>query len=179
VVALMCGVILIIRGHFINNGKLEETVKFRYLPDFESDLKLWGLIVVAYAILSALPLISGYMLFVAPPLAVTLAESSSKNLDGKRMKIWFVITVAAVIGALLRYSVVEMLGIPMWVAAVAAAALVLLEMRLMNMLFPPAGAVTLLAFIADGNVFLYPPMIAVGAAVILAVSAWVNNRMKK
>jgi len=67
----------------------------------------------------------------------------------------------------------------MWVAAVAAAALVLLEMRLMNMLFPPAGAVTLLAFIADGNVFLYPPMIAVGAAVILAVSAWVNNRMKK
>lgn len=175
-VAVMVVFVVLIRGRFINKGKIEESVKFRYLPDFEEDLRLWGMIALAFILLSAIPLCTEYMFFIAPPVAVTLAEGSSKKLTGRRVKIWFVITVAAVIGVLSRYVLNDMLELPVFIAATAVTALVLLEMRLMNMMFPPAGAVAILAFLVEGNTFLYPPMICVGAAIVLAVSSFINSR---
>lgn len=178
-VALMTFIVVRIRNFFINRGKLEASVKFRYLPDFEMDIKLWVLVIIAYALISAIPLLSGFPLFIAPPLAVTLAESSAKDLSGKRVKIWFILTVASIIGVIARFGIVDILGFPEFVAAAVAAIFLLLELRLMNMVFPPAGAVTLLAFLVDGNTFGYPLMIAAGAAAVLAVSSFIYNRLEE
>ncbi len=178
-VILLTGIVLILRSGFIRKGYLEESVKFRYLPDFEIDLKMWGMVIAAFALLSAVPLFTGYLAFIAPPLVVTLVECSCKPLTGRRVKIWFVITVAAVTGVLMQTVLTDMLGMPTYVSAAAAAALTLLEMRLMNMMFPPAGAVMVLSFLAEGNIFLYPPMISVGAAVVIAVSAFINNTLEE
>lgn len=178
-VALMTFIVVRIRNFFINRGKLEASVKFRYLPDFEMDIKLWVLVILAYALISAIPLLSGFPLFIAPPLAVTLAESSAKDLSGKRVKIWFILTVASIIGVIARFGIVDILGFPEFVAAAVAAIFLLLELRLMNMVFPPAGAVTLLAFLVEGNTFGYPLMIAAGAAAVLAVSSFIYNRLEE
>lgn len=177
VVAVMTFFVVRIRAFFVSKGAIESNTKFRYLPDFEFDLKVWLGIVLIFAVLAIIPMFTGYVLFLAPPVAVTLAEGSAKQLKGKRVKIWFVITVAAVIGSLARYVTTDVPGIPMFVAGFAAAVTVLIEMRLMNMMFPPAGAVVLLAFLADGNVFLYPPMISIGTAAVLALSGILNRKV--
>lgn len=176
-VTVMTFAVVRIRAFFVNRGAIESDTKFRYLPDFEFDLKVWLGIILIFAVLAPIPMFTGYALFLAPPVAVTLAEGSTKQLKGKRVKIWFVITVAAVIGSLARYAAGDILQIPMFVAGFAAAITVLVEMRLMNLMFPPAGAVAILAFLADGNVFLYPPIISIGTAAVLALSGILNRKV--
>ncbi len=133
-----------------------------------------------FAVMAVYPLWSGNIFLLAPPLVMTFAESSCRNMSGRRLRIWFLVTVAAVIGALLRFIGVDLFGLPMCGIAVIASALVLLEMKLMNLFFPPVGAVVLLAFIANGDIFMYPPCIAIGCAIVLIVSTIYRNcRIKK
>lgn len=175
-VAVMTFAVVRLRAAFVSKGIIEGDTRFRYLPDFEYDLKIWIRIILAFAVLGAVPLLTDYAMFLAPPVVVTLAEGSTKRLKSKRIKIWFVITVAAVIGSIARYISTDTVGIPMFACGFAAAVLSLLEMRLMNMMFPPAGAVVLLAFLAEGNIFLYPFGISIGTAAVLAISEIINRK---
>lgn len=186
-VSVMTAGVIVIRQLLINSGNKEASFKFHYTPDFVYDLGVWSKMFVIFAVLAAVPMVlfglvqkyipnivqidSEIVFFLAPPLVVTFAEGFCRNLRGRRFRIWFVISVAAVTGALLRFIGVDLFGISPCVPAVLAAGVTLLEMRLMNIMFPPAGAVALLPFITEGNVFMYPPLVSLGCIVVLVLSS--------
>lgn len=186
-VSTMTAGTIVIRQILINRGNKEASFKFHYTPDFLYDVVIWGRMLVIFAVLSAVPMVlfgfvkkyipinipidSEIIFFLAPPLVVTFVEGYCRNLRGRRFKIWFVISVAAVTGALFRFVGVDLFGISPCVPAVLAAGITLLEMRLMNIMFPPAGAIALLPFIVEGNVFMYPPLVSLGCIVVLALSS--------
>lgn len=173
--------VLVIREYLIYKNNKEAAYKFHYTPDFGYDLKLWLKIMIFFAIVSAIatvvfsvfgkyiPLIGkDEMLYlVSPPLAVLLVEGSYRNLYGRRMKIWFVITVSAVIGAMFKFIGTDLFGLPMFISGTIAAAAVLLEMRLMNIMFPPIAAAALMPFITGGDIFFYPPIVSLMSGIIL------------
>ena len=170
-VFVMTTAAVVIRAILIKTGMKSKAPKFCYTPDFAYDLKNWAKMLVIFAVISAVPRWSGYALCIAPPLVVTFVESFCRNMYGRRFRIWFVVTIAAVIGALSRFVGVELFGLEPCIPAVIAAMLAVLEMKLMNVIFPPAGAVVLLAFLIDGNVFMYPPMIAIGTFAVLLIGS--------
>ncbi|MDO5397422.1 MAG: hypothetical protein Q4G33_05780 [bacterium] len=186
-VSLMTAGAVTIRQILINCGNKEASFKFHYTPDFAYDLGLWSRMFIIFAVLAAVPMVlfgfikkyipidipidSEIIFLLAPPLVVTFVEGYCRNMRGRRFRIWFVISVAAVTGALLRFIGVDLFGISQCVPAVIAAGITLLEMRLMNIMFPPAGAIALLPFITEGNVFMYPLLVSFGCIAVLAVSS--------
>lgn len=194
-VSVMTALTLVMRQILINTGNKEAALRFHYTPDFMYDFGMWGRVLIIFAVLAAVPMLlfdfvksyipvfipidSEIIFFLAPPLVVTFVEGYFRDLYGKRFKIWFVISVAAATGALLRFIGVELLGFEPCIPAVLAAGIVLLEMNLMKILFPPVGAVALLPFIIKGNVFMYPPLVSLGCLTVLALSSLFGVGNKK
>ena len=193
-VSVMTAATLAIRQILINTGNKEASFKFHYTPDFIYDFGVWWRMLVIFAALLAVPILlfgivkrylpinlpidSEIIFFLAPPLVVTFVEGFCRDLYGRRFKIWFVISVAAATGALLRFIGVDLLGFTPCIFAVIAAGITLLEMNLMRIMFPPAGAVALLPFIIKGNVFMYPPLVSLGCITVLVLASLfgVGNR---
>jgi len=186
-VFVMVGAVLLIRSLLIHSGMKEAAIKFHYTPNFEYDLKIWLKILIAFALMALTPMllrdlpleapidavrgIPELIFIIAPPLVVTMSEAFFRDMRGRRFRVWFIMTIAAVTGALMRFIGVELLDITPAVPAVIAAMITVLEMKLMNIYFPPAGAAVLLAFLVEGNVFLYPPMIAAGCLLVLIAAS--------
>ena len=194
-VSVMTALTLVIRQILINTGNKEAALRFRYTPDFMYDFGMWGRVLIIFAVLAAVPMLlfdvvksyipttvpidSEIIFFIAPPLVVTFVEGYCRDLYGRRFKIWFVISVASATGTLLRFIGVDLLGFTSCVPAVLAAGIALLEMNLMKIMFPPVGAVVLLPFIINGNVFMYPPLVSLGCLTVIVLASLFGVRNKK
>lgn len=176
---------LVIREYLIYSDNKKAAIKFHYTPDFGYDLRLWSKLFIIFALIALIPtvifpLTEGYipvvsademMFLISPPIVVLLVESGYRNLYGRRMRIWFVMTVCAVIGAMLKFLGVDLFGLPMFIPAIIAAAAALLEMRLMNIMFPPIAAASLMPFIMSGDIFFYPPAVSIMSAIVIILTS--------
>ncbi len=121
----------------------------------------------------------------APPLLVFFTELSN-NSSGKTfketVKIIVFMTICAFDGAVLRYILsMKFLLLPAFTAAVAVMVYIVVT-YIFKMYLPPAGAITLLAFlIPEGSVISYPFQILAGVvffAVVINIKEKCKNKVE-
>lgn len=121
-------------------------------------------------ILAAVGVRLGNMMFAAPPLIVGAAGivDNPKPIPLLMLvKILILCAAAAVLGAGCRLVLSETMGIAAWLSAPAAFALLVLLAWRWGLWFPPAGAVTLLAYLIPvESLSTYFVWIALGAAAL-------------
>ena len=134
-------------------------------------------------ILAVLGVRLGHMMFIAPPLIVGAAgivDNPKPSPILLLVKILILCAAAAVLGAGCRLVLTETMGIAAWISAAAAFALVLLLAWRWGLWFPPAGAVTLLAYLVPAKgLSTYFLWIALGAAALGASAVAVRLITKK
>lgn len=114
-------------------------------------------------------ILTGWGFIAAPPLLVAFTELSGvKCPERKRLlAIPAIITLGAVIGTGFRYLFTIMMGLPLWLSAMAAILAVILLMRGVKMYIPPAGAIAILAMlIPESTIMLFPLEILIGICVL-------------
>lgn len=143
----------------------------------------FGLLLGFVLILAILGVRLGHMMFIAPPLIVGAAGivDNPKPIPILLLvKILMLCVAAAVLGAGCRLALTETMGIAACISAAAAFALLLLLAWRWGLWFPPAGAVTLLAYLipVEGlpTYFLW---IALGAAALGTSAVAVRLIIKK
>lgn len=139
----------------------------------KSDMIDTAVRIISVAVVGFFAIWTGVKFAIAPPLLVAFTEfSRPKNkARNKPIKAVLVITACAFVGAISRFVLNMIFGLPLTVAALTATAIMLVIIYCSKMYIPPAGALTILSMIIpSGSVPLYPLQIFVGSAVIMLIS---------
>lgn len=133
-----------------------------------------------FAALLAFPLIHfGLNFCIAPPLLVAFTEFSdpASGARKKPLKTVLIIAACALSGAIFRWSLCVLLGLPLTLAAVLAVLAALAIMRLAGQYIPPAGALAVLPMIIPQETLLiYPLEILAGAAAFMLAALCFRKR---
>lgn len=150
--------------------------KEEFVPLPKSDRFMWlsALGRVAVVAVLSFPLIHfGVRFCVAPPLLVGFTEFSNpqSKARSKPVRTVLIITGCALSGALFRYLLCIIGGLPLTLAAVLSVVSALVIMKLAGQFIPPAGALGVLPMIIPAETMLvYPVEIFAGAAVLMAAA---------
>lgn len=110
---------------------------------------------------------------IAPPLLVAFTEFSNPGCKARQtpVKTVLLISLCALTGAFCRWGLTMRLGLPLTVAAVAAAVCMLTLVHGFGRSLPPAGAMTVLAMLIPAEtVLLYPLQVLLGASVLMLLA---------
>ena len=110
---------------------------------------------------------------IAPPLLVAFTEFSKRSSGARRtpVKVVAAITLCGLAGAVCRYVVHLRLELPLTLAAVVAAVLMILILTGLKAYVPPAGALCILPMLIPAEKVLgYPLQILAGAALFMALA---------
>ncbi|MGM9619790.1 MAG: hypothetical protein ACI3W8_08170 [Oscillospiraceae bacterium] len=129
------------------------------------------LVIVAAVVWTVLRLDLRYV--VAPPLLVAFTEFSGRASGARKMpgKVVAAIALCGCAGALCRWAIHLELHLPLTLAAVAAAGLMIVILTKLGTFVPPAGALCILPMLIPAErVPGYPLQILAGAALFMALS---------
>ena len=113
---------------------------------------------------------------IAPPLLVAFTEFSRRDSGTRKRPVTVVaaITLCAVAGAVCRWLIHLQLGLPLTLAAIVAAILMIAILSALKAYVPPAGALCILPMLIPAErVVLYPLQICIGACLAMGLSLWV------
>ena len=113
---------------------------------------------------------------IAPPLLVAFTEFSRRDSGARKRPVTVVaaITLCACAGALCRWLIHMKLELPLTLAALIAAALMIVILSALKAYVPPAGALCILPMLIPAErVALYPLQICIGACLAMGLSLWV------
>lgn len=124
----------------------------------------------------------GWPFAVAPPILVAFTEFAEKSSKARRkpVKVVVLISVCAAVGAMSRYLFTMTLGLPLTLAALIAAVVVIAIIYGFGMFVPPAGAMGILAMLVPEDVVLfYPVMSLVGTGIFMVLAKAFFKKKKK
>ena len=110
---------------------------------------------------------------IAPPLLVAFTEFSRRDSGARKRPVTVVaaIGLCGLAGAVCRYVIHMSLNLPLTLAAVAAAGLMILILTKLKAYVPPAGALCILPMLIPAEkVVGYPLQILIGAALFMGLS---------
>jgi len=113
---------------------------------------------------------------IAPPLLVAFTEFSRRESGARKRPITVVaaITLCAMAGAACRWLIHLKLALPLTLAALVAAVLMIAVLSALKAYVPPAGALCILPMLIPAErVALYPLQIFAGACLAMGLSLWV------
>lgn len=113
---------------------------------------------------------------IAPPLLVAFTEFSRRDSGARKRPVTVVaaITLCAVVGAACRWLIHLKLALPLTLAALVAAVLMIAILSALKAYVPPAGALCILPMLIPAErVPLYPLQICIGACLAMGLSLWV------
>ena len=119
---------------------------------------------------------------IAPPLLVAFTEFSRRDSGARKRPVTVVaaITLCACAGALCRFLLHLTLDLPLTLAALVAAALMIVILTRLKAFVPPAGALCILPMLIPAErVITYPLQICVGACLAMGLSLWVFRTKKE
>lgn len=132
----------------------------------------WGLLLGLLAVLAAVPIGTGRLYCLVPPLVVTFVEFSDPRAGFRKapLTVFFLLTAAAFIGVFLHWGLHIRCGLPSAVSAGAAVSLLFALSEWRGRLFAPAGAVVLVPLLLpEADLWAFPFQVAAGAAVFIGV----------
>lgn len=137
--------------------------------------------VLTIAILSPIVIQLGFRFCIAPPLLVAFTEFCRPACNARKhpFKAVIVIFLCGLAGALCRYVLAGILGLPLTLAAVAATIFMLIIVNCSKCFLPPSGALTILPMIIpyDG-ILTYPLQILIGVSLFMLISILLNQLRK-
>jgi len=119
---------------------------------------------------------------IAPPLLVAFTEFSRRDSGARKRPVTVVaaITLCACAGAACRLGIHLKLGLPLTLAALVAAALMIAILSALKAYVPPAGALCILPMLIPAErVVTYPLQICIGAFLAMGLSLWVFRAKKQ
>lgn len=137
---------------------------------WKQETAAWGKLTLVFLAAALLPSLLGAPYFIAPPLLVTFVEAAYfKPVMQKFSKRLIPFTLfSALLGTACRLLLVEWLGLPSFLAALAVTAALFLVIEKTALLFPPVGAIGFLPLILPAaGLWLYPLEVTAGACVFL------------
>lgn len=181
-VAVLAAVILLPAGAMHGDADAVQTKRDDALP-VHAQVCRFGLLLVFVLVLAALGRHLNRLMLIAPPLIVGAAGvvDNPKPIPLMTLvKILILCAAAAVFGSGCRLALTETMGFAAAVSAAAAFALLLLLAWRWGLWFPPAGAVTLLAYLMPpARLSAYALWILFGGAALGASAVAVRLLTKK
>jgi hypothetical protein len=141
--------------------------RYKHSPKHYIRMLFWLLLI------AAIPIATGKVYFIVPPLVVLFVEfsSSSSGFRNRPLQVYLVILIAATLGTLSQYYLHTVLGIPKVYVVLLLFLCLFLLFEIVKKPFAPACAIALVPMIIpQDNVLSYPFQVAVGSAVFLFVS---------
>lgn len=178
--AVMMTILTVLVQYILERRGLYEHEEFSPVPRPDSFGIISAAVRTVIAAVLAFPLIRfGLNFCIAPPLLVAFTEFSNPASGARKkpVKTVLIITACALSGALFRWSLCVLLGLPMTLAAVMSAAAALTIMKLAGQYIPPAGALGILPMIIPQEALLiYPLEIFAGASVFMLTALCFRKR---
>lgn len=181
-VTIMSGIIIFMQW-VMEKRKIRP--KNTYIPcefNYKIELKKWTKLLILLVIIALVPVQSKNLYFMAPPLIVTLAAFSNPDNAIRKIpaKIIACLTIAAIVGTLVKLILNSYLHIPLPLCAVFACLLLFLTFEKIHTLFPPAGAILLLPLILKPEDMMYYPLeVLIGSVITVYLTIWVFKKKKK
>ena len=178
--AVMMTILTVLVQYILEKRGLYEHEEFSPVPRPDSFGIISAAVRTVIAAVLAFPLIRfGLNFCIAPPLLVAFTEFSNPASGARKkpVKTVLIITACALSGALFRWSLCVLLGLPMTLAAVMSTAAALTIMKLAGQYIPPAGALGILPMIIPQEALLiYPLEIFAGASVFMLAALCFRKR---
>ena len=177
-VAVMTVLLSAVQALLERTGIREPQPAARWEWQGRDEILRWLILIPVTTGIAALAISMGYPCVVAPPLIVLLSELSFPDspVAVKEKQVALVTILCACIGAGARFALVMHLGMPLWIAAFAAAAGALAVFHWMRLPFPPAGALSILPMLLpDTLIPSYPLQVAAGTLAFLLTARLVRN----
>lgn len=171
-VVVMTSLILLLQ-HLLEQCGLREKQHFVPIKPDRALICLRLRQILAAGVLCILPVLTGEIFFVAPPLIVAFFELSSPGAKSAQRlpQVACLLLLGAVTGVLTRFVLSTMLGLPLTVPAVLTCALMLLLVSRMGLYFPPCGAIATLPFLIPEQALVrFPFEIAAGTLLFIAAA---------
>lgn len=140
------------------------------LPPFRARALHWLALLGLFLPLSAIPILTGQLYLMAPPLLVLFVEFSNpaSTLRAKKDRVFALMAYAAVLGSASKWLLADLLHLPATVSALATVLLLFYGMEKAGLLFPPAGAIAFLPLILPAQgLWRFPLEVGAGALVFL------------
>ncbi|MCI8284679.1 MAG: hypothetical protein HFE90_05345 [Firmicutes bacterium] len=162
---------------------IKEPEEYEFFPFPEkTDLSDMLLRIILMSAFSSAVLNFGFTFAVAPPILVAFTEFSKKGNSAirKPAKIVLLVTLCAAAGAICRSLIAIHLALPLTLAALLAAIIMLIFLHAFRMYLPPAGALaTLPMLIPQDQLLFYPIQIFTGILTFTLLAKFVFQRKYK
>lgn len=158
---------------------------YKYIPvyyDIFWELKRWLFIICVLAVMLGIAVGFDIKWITAPPIIVAFCEFSyiDSKIRKRPLTAVCMIALSACVGTCSRLLLCSVLGLPLFVSAFVTIVFVLYLMAILEVYFPPAGAVALLPLISNPNVLtVYPIETAVGSIVFITLAMLWGHFMTK
>lgn len=167
--------ILVVSGQwFLEKNKLRHVVALdKKKGHYKHSKKHWARLFFWLLLITAIPVFTGKVYFIVPPLVVMFIEfsSSSSGFRNRPLQVYFVVIIAAILGTLSQYYLHSILGISQVYTVLLLFICLFFLFEIVGKPFAPACAIALVPMIIpQQNVLYYPFQVAIGAAVFLFVS---------
>lgn len=167
--------ILVVSGQwFMEKNKLRHVT----IPDMKKDRfkhnpKHWGKLLFWLILIAAIPVYTGKLYFIVPPLMVMFIEfsSSSSGFRNRPLEVYIVIIISAILGTFFQYYLHTKLGLPEIYTVLLLFLCLFLLFEIFKKPFAPAAAIALVPMILpQEKILAYPFQVAVGAGIFLFVA---------
>lgn len=141
--------------------------------NLKQEILRWLTLLICFCAAAFVPILTGNLYFIAPPLIVMFCELSKPQGTPRRHMgaVFSLMAMAAITGVLVRWVAELWLGLPIWAAGGFCAAILLLMFARVKLIFPPAGAAMLLPMLLPvDTLWRYPPELITGCLVFMGLS---------
>lgn len=174
---------LLILGCHVLLEKIGIKESLSFTPVRASRQDWWDALVrlILVAVIAFIVLRLDMRFVIAPPLLVAFTEFSNRGSGARKRPVTVVaaITLCACAGAACRLGIHLKLGLPLTLAALVAAVLMIVILSALKAYVPPAGALCILPMLIPAErVVTYPLQICIGAFLAMGLSLWVFRAKK-
>ncbi|MFA6832000.1 MAG: HPP family protein [Bacteroidaceae bacterium] len=166
--------ILVCIQWFFEKKGLRKVINFNSSESpYQHNLWHWVKLLVGLMFIAVIPMYTGNMYMIVPPLVVTFVEfsSSSAGFRNRPVQIFFVLVVSAILGTFFQYTLHHVLGISEVYTILLLFVCQFLFLEAVGKPFAPACAIAIIPMIIpQQDILLYPLQVAGGATIFLFVS---------
>lgn len=166
--------ILVVTGQWLlEKNKLRQTIPLNIKKSTIHNPKHWIKLFFWLLLIAVIPVSTGQVYFIVPPLVVMFIEfsSSAAGFRNRPIQVYSIIVISAILGTLFQYYLHSKLGLPLVYAVLLLFSCLFILFEIVGKPFAPACAIALVPMIIpQENVLIYPLQVAVGTAVFLFVA---------